>query len=229
MSFSKTLLLPFFLFSIGTLNGCLEQSNVTPDSSSQKTAVDKTGNIDTAFHDGDIIFQRSSSGQSYAIQLATHSIYSHCGILFNDNGKWFVYEAVQPVIKTPVNKWIARGENRIYVVKRLKNADSLLTENALYKMRKSVNGNLGKDYDVYFGWSDERIYCSELVWKAYHDGTGLEVGELKKLGEYDLTQPAVKKIMKERYGNKIPLEEPMISPGNIYASELLITVRSNNL
>ncbi|CAN5913306.1 YiiX family permuted papain-like enzyme [soil metagenome] len=225
MKFLKILFPLFLLFSIEVLNGCDNQSNSAADYSSQKTIVVKAEKTDTAFHDGDIIFQSSSSGQSYAIQLATHSIYSHCGILFNDNGKWFVYEAVQPVIKTPVNKWIARGENGIYVVKRLKNADSLLTENALYKMRKSVNGNLGKDYDVYFGWSDERIYCSELVWKAYHDGTGLEVGELKKLGEYDLSQPVVKKIMKERYGNKIPLEEPMISPGNIYASELLITVR----
>ncbi len=223
MKFSKILLLPFFIFSIGALNGC-EQANSTTDPS-DKSAIVKTEKIDTAFHDGDIIFQTSSSGQSYAIQLATHSIYSHCGILFNDNGEWFVYEAVQPVVKTPVKQWIARGDSGIYAVKRLKNADSLLTENTLKKMRKSVDQKMGKNYDLWFGWSDERIYCSELVWKAYNDATGLAVGELKKLGEYDLSHPIVKKIMNERYGKKIPLEEPMISPGNIYLSDLLITVR----
>lgn len=224
MKLSKILLLPFLLFSIGVFTGC-EQANSATDPSNHSKIV-KAEKTDTAFHDGDIIFQTSSSGQSYAIQLATHSIYSHCGIVFNDNGKWYVYEAVQPVIKTPVQQWIARGDDGIYVVKRLKN-DSVLTTAALGKMRKSVNGNLGKDYDIYFAWTDDQMYCSELVWKAYHDGTGLEVGELKKLGEFDLSHPAVKKIMKERYGKKVPLEEPMISPGNIYASELLVTVRSN--
>ena len=219
------LLLPFLIVAFGLLNGCSENAEASNDSTQKKVAGVQSEKIDTAFHDGDIIFQTSKSGQSYAIQLATHSIYSHCGLLFNDNGKWYVYEAVQPVIKTPVTKWIARGDDRIYVVKRLKNADSLLSEKAIAKMRKSVNGNMGKDYDLWFGWNDERMYCSELVWKAYHDATGLEVGKLKKLGEFDLSHPQVKKIMKDRYGKKIPLEEPMISPGNIFESDLLITVR----
>jgi hypothetical protein len=41
------------------------------------------------FKNGDLIFQISTSGQSKAIQLATHSKYSHCGILYqNSAGKW---------------------------------------------------------------------------------------------------------------------------------------------
>lgn len=220
-SFFKKLLLPCLLVFIGSITGCTGQTNSPADAHAQISAPA----IDPAFHDGDIIFQTSQTGQSYAIQLATHSIYSHCGLLFKDDNQWYVYEAIQPVVKTPVNEWIARGDSGIYVVKRLKNADSLLTKNALVKMRKSVNGNMGKDYDLWFGWDDDRIYCSELVWKAYRDATGLEVGKLKKMGEFDLTHPAVQKIMKQRYGKKVPLEEPMISPGNIFESELLITVR----
>jgi hypothetical protein len=79
----------------------------------------------------------------------------------------------------------------------------------------------GKNYDIYFGWSDETIYCSELVWKLYQRTTALEIGELKPLGSYDLSSPIVKKIMQERYGKKIPMEEQMISPGAIFDSELL--------
>jgi hypothetical protein len=221
-AFFKKLLLPFLLVFIGSVTGCTGQTTSPADAHAKISAPA----VDQAFHDGDIIFQTSQTGQSYAVQLATHSIYSHCGILFKDDNQWYVYEAIQPVVKTPVNEWIARGDSGIYVVKRLKNADSLLTKNALVKMRKSVNGNMGKDYDPWFGWSDERIYCSELVWKAYRDGTGLEVGKLKKMGEFDLTHPAVQKIMKQRYGKNPPLEEPMISPGNIFESELLITVRN---
>src|SRR5882757_2605456 len=54
--------------------------------------------------DGDIIFQTSTSRQSKAIQLATHSKYSHMGILFHnpnmfyqDPNGWSVFEAVGPV------------------------------------------------------------------------------------------------------------------------------------
>jgi hypothetical protein len=217
----RNLFLVLFLISAGSITGCTGKANPAADPTEKISATV----IDPEFHDGDIIFQTSKSGQSYAIQLATHSIYSHCGLLFKDDGKWYVYEAIQPVVKTPLNEWIARGDSGIYVVKRLKDADSLMTKNTLAKLRKSVSGNMGKDYDIWFGWSDERIYCSELVWKAYHAATGLEVGKLKKLGDYDLTHPIVQKTMKKRYGKNIPLEEPMISPGAIFDSELLVTVK----
>lgn len=221
---TKQFIFSAFFISTFFLNSC---SGQTPEKITL-SREDHSSKIDSSFHNGDIIFQTSRSGQSYAIQLATHSIYSHCGLLFMDDGQWYVYEAVQPVSKTPLSKWIARGDSGIYAVKRLKQADSLLTADALKKMRGSVHKKMGKDYDPWFGWSDDYIYCSELVWKAYHDATGLSVGELKKLGDYDLTNPIVKKTLHERYGNKIPLEEPMISPGDIFNSDLLVTVREKS-
>lgn len=48
---------------------------------------------------GDLIFQTSLSGQSKAIQIATKSKYSHCGIIYIDNGRFYVFEAIQPVKK----------------------------------------------------------------------------------------------------------------------------------
>ena len=74
--------------------------------------------------DGDLIFQTSLSGQSRAIQEATGSKYSHCGIIYRDGCDYFVYEAVQPVKSTPLAQWIARGKGGHYVVKRLAGADS---------------------------------------------------------------------------------------------------------
>ncbi|MEI2762055.1 YiiX/YebB-like N1pC/P60 family cysteine hydrolase [Methanothrix soehngenii] len=78
--------------------------------------------------DGDIIFQTSLSSQSKAIQLATGSKYSHCGIIFKQGEDFFVFEAIQPVKSTPLMKWIERGENGKFVVKRLKNAEEVLNE-----------------------------------------------------------------------------------------------------
>lgn len=107
--------------------------------------------------DGDLIFQTSQSAQSQAIQVATKSNYSHCGILYKDGDKLFVFEAIQPVQTTPLDKWIARGKDSHYVVKRLKNADKVLTSDNLKKMKSAGKKMLGKNYDLYFEWSNDRI------------------------------------------------------------------------
>ena len=176
---------------------------------------------------GDLIFQTSRSGQSKAIQLATKSKYSHCGIIYKDGNDCYVFEAVQPVKRTPLDSWIARGQDGKYAIKRLKNADQVLTPTTLIKMKQVGDQFNGKNYDRTFEWSDDRIYCSELIWKIYERATGIEIGKLEKLSNFDLTNEAVLKIMKERYGNKIPTEEIVISPASIFDSELLITVKSN--
>lgn len=176
---------------------------------------------------GDIIFQTSLSGQSKAIQVATHSKYSHCGLIYKDGNEFFVFEAVQPIKRTPLDKWIARGENGKFVIKRLKNAEQVLTPATLQKMKQVGEEFTGKNYDLTFEWSDNKIYCSELIWKVYQRATGLEVGKLQKLSDFDLTNEVVKKKMTERYGDKIPMNEIVISPSSIFDSELLITVKAN--
>lgn len=189
--------------------------------SCQKDAVNTK-----SLQNGDLIFQTSQSAQSQAIQLATKSKYSHCGLIFLDDGKYYVFEAIQPVQKTPLSDWIARGKDSHYVVKRLKN-DKVLTADNLKKMQAAGKRMAGKNYDLYFEWSDDRIYCSELIWKIYKEGTGLEIGKLEELADFDLSNPAVKAKLKERYGNTIPKHEKVISPAAMFDSELLQTITSN--
>lgn len=176
------------------------------------------------FQDGDIIFQTSQSAQSKAIQAATHSKYSHCGIIYKEGNDYFVFEAVQPVKKTPLDEWINRGKDGLYAVRRLKDADRILTPQTLTKMKAAAKAMTGKNYDLYFEWSDNRIYCSELVWKIYKDGTGLELGHLQELKDFDLSNPVVKAKLQERYGHNIPMDEKVISPADVYESELLETI-----
>jgi hypothetical protein len=176
---------------------------------------------------GDLIFQTSLSGQSKAIQLATKSKYSHCGLVFKEGTDYFVFEAILPVKQTPLDKWIARGEDGKYVIKRLKNAEQVLTPKVLTKMKEVSNEFNGKNYDLTFEWSDDKIYCSELIWKIYQRATGIEIGKLEKLKDFNLTSEAVKQKMKERYGDNMPTEETVISPAAIFDSDLLITVKSN--
>jgi hypothetical protein len=174
------------------------------------------------FRDGDIIFHTSKSAQSAAIQRATHSPYSHVGVILFQGGKPFVFEAVATVRYTPLEQWIARGDGGRYVVRRL--ARNLSTTD-IARLRDSARQFLGKPYDLYFEWSDARIYCSELVWKMYHQALGIDLGKLQRLREFDLRDAVVKAKMRERYGAKIPLDEPVISPARLFDSNLLISIR----
>jgi len=149
---------------------------------SHRAAEAAPAQIATQLSDGDLIFHTSLSAQSRAIQLATHSPWSHCGIVYKEAGNWQVFEAGQPL--------------------------------------------LGHNYDLYFGWSDERIYCSELIWKVYERGLDRRLGQLQHLRDFDLSQPAVQVKLRERYGDKLPLNETVISPVSIFNSPELVTVLS---
>lgn len=174
--------------------------------------------------DGDIIFHTSRSSQSIAIQLATQSKQSHMGIIFFNNGEPHVFEAIRTVQSTPLKQWIARGVDGRYVIKRLRNARKIMTDATVRKLKSAAEKFHGKPYDLTFEWSDDRIYCSELVWKIYNRAIGLQLGKRQQLREFNLEHPAVKAKMTERYGKQIPLLETVISPGEIFRSDLLETV-----
>lgn len=173
--------------------------------------------------DGDIIFQTSESPQCEAVRLATNSKFSHCGIIFKMDGKSYVLEAVQPVKITSLTDWISHGKNSDYLIKRIKKPNSLDSKK-IESMKNYGFKMLNVDYDLYFEWSDEKIYCSELVWKIYKEGAGIEICSFKKLKDFNLTDPKVVEIMKERYGNNIPLEENVVAPSQLAESNLLETV-----
>lgn len=184
--------------------------------------------IKSEVQNGDIIFQTSMSRQSKAIQLATNSKYSHMGIIYKIDGKLFVYEAIQPVKLTLLKEWRNRGKDEHFVIKRLKNSDEILTQSTLAKMRQVGEKYNGKNYDQYFEWTDDKIYCSELVWKIFKEGANIEIGKLEELSNFDLSNKIVKQKMKERYGEKVPMDEKVISPAQMFNSDKLEIVLKNH-
>lgn len=173
---------------------------------------------------GDILFQTLESDQSQAIQIATKSPYSHVGVVFIREDKPFVLEAVEPIQFTPMNVWIKRGSNRKYVAKRLVKADSILTNENLTELLTVGKSYLGKHYDIYFSWSDSSMYCSELVWKLYHEALDIDLTPPEKLSSFDLTHPVVSAKLTERYGANVPYEEPVVAPSALFDSKHLTTV-----
>jgi hypothetical protein len=170
---------------------------------------------------GDILFQSTRSPQSRAIELATHSTLTHVGVVLPQDAGLAVYEAVGPVKFTDIDVWVARGEGGHVLAKRLKTA---LTSESIAALARTADTLRGRPYDFAFDWSDERLYCSELVYKVYQRGLGIELGTPRKLREYDLTSPEVRAKLRERYGAAVPLDEPMIAPAGIAESPLLETI-----
>jgi len=217
----KHLIIIFGLLIIG----CNSREDKSKSTTLEKTIQKEQKPKEVELQNGDLIFHTSRSNQSQAIQIATNSKYSHIGIIYKEGKEYLVFEAVQPVKNTKLKDWINRGENGKYVVKRLKNHSELLTEEGIQKMKTIGNKYFGKDYDLRFEWSDDKIYCSELAWKIYKEAFNIEIGKLERIADFDLSNRTVQLKVKERYGKEIPKDELVITPDRMFKSEKLITIK----
>ena len=107
------------------------------------------------------------------------------GVIFHQGDGWYVYEAIGPVKSTRLERWIARGEGQHYTIKRLKD-EKILTGKALGQLKTAALRFMGRPDHPYFEWSDDKIDCSEFVWKIYKDGIGIELGRLQSSEDFDL-------------------------------------------
>lgn len=175
---------------------------------------------------GDIIFQETPGQQADVIKLATRSSWTHVGVVLIHDGKVQVLEAVQPVRFTSLAAFLKRSVNGNYQVMRLKDA-SALDNIPAEKTSQWIKKQLNKPYDKQFRWSDNKLYCSELVWKIYRDLVGIELCQPRKLGNYHLDHPHIKTLIKHRYGSlaKLPRDESVVAPSDIAQSALLEIVQ----
>lgn len=73
-----------------------------------------------------------------------------------------------------------------------------------------LHSYLGKPYDFDYNMSDDAIYCSELIYKAFLKTTGEKLGRLAKLKDLDW-QP-FQAFIKSMQADTVPLEREMITP-----------------
>lgn len=174
--------------------------------------------------EGDLVFQSlPKMDLVVAIEGVTESPYSHVGIVIKKDNYWYVREAIGAVIDTPLYLWIIRGRFGGMDVFRLKeeykqNIPQLIVE---------TNKYLGLPYDVQYEMDDKKIYCSELIHKAYRDATNQKMGKLFALGKMNW-KPYQKTIEYYEKG-VIPLERKMITPKHLSESEYLKKVLSVNM
>jgi len=163
---------------------------------------------------GDLVLQQSTSHQAAAIAEASGSPWTHVGIVFERDGDLEVLEAIGPVQWTPLDAWVARGVDDAVVAVRVGGADGLDVA-TVAAVRAAGEAMLGRRYDTVFEWSDDRVYCSELTFKAFERGAGLEVGALVTFADLALDGPAARALIEARLDADPDGAEPIVTPGSV--------------
>ena len=170
----------------------------------------------TDVREGDVIFQTSQSRQSPLIQIGTRSHITHCGIVVIKDGKPYVLETLKTLVLTPLDKFIARGKDSKYWLKR-SDKENIKIEYAHY---------LGKTYDLAFSFDNDIYYCSELVYDIYLNQLGIKLCEPKKVDDYLILCtdkiPQIESTMKRR---GITKEQYVVAPVDIFESDYLKSVK----
>jgi hypothetical protein len=173
---------------------------------------------------GDVVFQ--ALGKSPLIEMiegCTRSEYSHCGIVALKDGKWMVIEAIGPVREIPLSEWIHQGRKDGFAAYRL----TLPHRGKADEFVKAAYTYLGRPYDIHYELDDKKIYCSELVFKAFRSATGEKLGRLAKLKELDWKP--YENLIRELEGGAPPLEREIITPANLAAATQLERVYTRDI
>jgi hypothetical protein len=173
---------------------------------------------------GDVVFQ--SLGHSPLIDMiegSTTSPYSHCGIVVSKSGRWMVLEAIGPVRETPLEQWVQHGRKEGFAAYRLKPGFAGRREEFVH----AAYNFIGKPYDIRYDLDDEKIYCSELVFKAFRAAFGQDLGRLVSLRE--LNWRPYEKLIRQIEGGAPPLERQIITPGNLARAPQLERIYSRDI
>lgn len=175
-----------------------------------------------AVQEGDILFQPLPHGALVdAIEGVSLSSYSHCGIVVRESGEWFVLEAIGPVRTTRLGDWIRRGRGGSFDAYRLESA----LQQRVPEILKSARTYLGRPYDMHYDFDDDRIYCSELVFKAVRTATGVSLGKVERLG--DLNWQPHEAFIRSIEGY-VPKTREMITPRSLSEAPELTLVYSTD-
>jgi Permuted papain-like amidase enzyme, YaeF/YiiX, C92 family len=193
-----------------------------------------------ALKNGDLVFQHTNGKQDIAIVLASHSPYSHMGMIeLHADGKPWVIEAVGPVRSTPLDKWINHGTGGRITIKRIA---GLSPEDAAAAIKQAHRYD-GLPYDIFFLPSRDQIYCSELVHAAFTEGPKIDIGRVQKVKELNIDSAAVRRLIEARWTRHplckaaaaknfedcytLILDQPLATPASIARDSKMQLVFSN--
>jgi hypothetical protein len=196
--------------------------------------------LEEKLRNGDIVFIRSKSGQSKALEEVTASVWTHMGIALKvknypqntelvdstEEGVWVVAHSGGPVRLDPLNVFLASGTRSS--VKRLRDGINFEKAQKLFKVAK-VYADQRVAYDVYF--TKAAGYCSGYVDLVFEKALGVDLAAPIQINQLKLDGPEAKKIMSQRFSEKARApfsveawkKKSTVTPVSIYDSPSLIT------
>jgi hypothetical protein len=181
---------------------------------------------------GDILFQDSDCGPfCESIEKVTEgfkgSKFSHVGIVIpSKTHKLTVLEAITAgVVETPIDSFFNRSfdesHNSKVVVGRMKKEHAHLIPTAI----KYAKTKLGAAYDEVFDISNEKYYCSELIYESFkHANENQPIFQLQKMTYKDPETNQLFPIWAnyfQKLGVSIPEGDPGLNPGGMSQSKYL--------
>jgi hypothetical protein len=174
---------------------------------------------------GDLIFQAEYAPNGFAIQALSASRYNHVGIVMKRGGKFYVYEGIGKVTRTPLNNYTNRRYTHgKFRVMRLKE-DEFNYSNVMNEISKLY----GRKYDFALGWSDDRMYCSELVYKVILRGIKVHLSTPRSVEDRPYMNLLSRVVESNFKAPNINKKEVIVTPGDLANSSKLTTVYSNQI
>ncbi len=215
-----------FLINHACQSGVKEQ----PDSlTSTKISLDY---LQFELKPGDLLFQDSDCGPfCESIEKVTSGIYgskfSHVGIVVTESkGEFLVLEAITDgVVETPLDSFFMRSfdenDNSKVVVGRMKKEHEHLIPEAI----EFAKTKLGIAYDEVFDISNDKYYCSELIYDAFKYANHDEpIFQLQKMTYVDPETNSTFPIWIDYFQKlnvPIPEGQPGLNPGGMSMSKYL--------
>lgn len=174
--------------------------------------------------EGDLIFLAIDNYIFKNIARMSNSWVSHVGIATrNQAGEWTVLESTIPQAKrTPLCHYLARTKDARFAIRRLYRPLAAVESQAVIAF---AEGKLGTGYDTGFNFNSDRQFCSKLVYQAYLDATGMEIGRKETFDDLRKAHPEIDYTFAEVwfFGN-IPWERVTVTPASQYEDQDLFTI-----
>lgn len=169
--------------------------------------------------EGDVLMQSLPHSELVdAIESASQSPWSHCGILVRRDGHWQVAQALGNVHYTPLIEYLIQDRDLRVASYRVQG----ITGEQRAQLQPGIGKLLGKPYDINYEPDDRKIYCSELVWKVYDRELGIHWGAWEAFGA--LNWQPVEAFVRTVERGKLPLDRMMITPVGLTRTDRVVQV-----
>jgi hypothetical protein len=171
----RILVLAFItLFFVSCNSKNTQEDNIT--SNQKYSALKLPKSVYGKIQNGDIILRKGAGPLSAHLMLNTKEEYTHCGIIFNDNGKWMAIHSIGGEISNDntdgiqtitLEKFVAPTPDSTLFICR-----PIFTENAGEKVYKRGLDYLDKGYPFDHRFSlltTDELYCSEMLYHIFKD------------------------------------------------------------